>query len=58
MGLEGFVESTKDSLVLYQSFGIRIVDSFFLDPQTENPSEDWKALKKEVAPELTILSVV
>ena len=50
MELEAFVESTEDGLALYQAFGFKIVDSFFLDPQKVNPSSEWKSIKEKVAP--------
>ena len=50
MGLEAFVESSEDGRSLYEAFGFVVAEHFYLDVKTEEPSETWEALKKEIVP--------
>ena len=50
LNLESFVESTDDGCALYKAHGFVVVDHILLDPEVKRPSEEWKRLKKEVAP--------
>jgi hypothetical protein len=51
LGLEAFVESTKAGVPLYESAGFVVVDHFYLNPHTENPSYEWVQLKQQMFPE-------
>ncbi|MCJ1331547.1 hypothetical protein MMC10_008238 [Thelotrema lepadinum] len=50
-GLECFVESTDEGIALYKSQGFVIVDHYDFDPETENTSASYKALKEKLWPE-------
>jgi hypothetical protein len=50
-GLEAFVEATSSGRPLYESVGFVVVDHYYLDPQTESPSEEYVQVKKEIFPE-------
>ena len=50
LNLESFVESTDDGRALYEAYGFVLVDQILLDPETEEPTEKWTELKKEIAP--------
>lgn len=48
MQLEAFVESTEDGRALYEASGFTVVNAFYLDPQKEGASEEYKKVKNEI----------
>ena len=47
-GLDAFVEATEEGFPLYKAAEFILVDDFWADAQTENPSAEWKALREEL----------
>lgn len=50
MGLEAFLESTDDGMLLYAKHGFAVINEFNLNPVVSDPSNEWKRLQEEILP--------
>ncbi|KAL8825892.1 MAG: hypothetical protein Q9170_007618, partial [Blastenia crenularia] len=48
LGLEAFVEATKDGVPLYEKFGFRVVDGILLKGELEGMGEELRKLQEEL----------
>lgn len=50
LGLECFVEGTKEGKPCYERFGFKVVEENALHSEKEDPDEEWKTLEKALLP--------
>ena len=48
MGLDSFVEATDLGYDMYKAAGFFSVNEFWVDAQTDRPTEEWENLKKQL----------
>ena len=50
LGLECFVEATKEGIPCYEHFGFKIIEENTLRMEKEDPDEGWRTLEKKLLP--------
>lgn len=50
LGLECFVEATKEGKPCYERFGFKVVEENVLRSEKEDPDEEWKTLEEKLLP--------
>lgn len=50
LGLETYIEATKEGKPCYESFGFEVVDVNSFCPEIEHPSKEWKDLESKLLP--------
>lgn len=48
MGLDSFVEVTEAGYEMYKAAGFITVDDFWVDTETNQPTQEWKNLKEKL----------
>lgn len=50
LGLEAFLEATKEGKPCYESVGFKVVEKHDLHVEKKNPSEEWKEVEQKLLP--------
>ena len=50
LGLECFVEATKEGKPCYERFGFKVMDEKNLHVEKDDPNQEWKGLESQLLP--------
>ena len=50
LGLESFIEATKEGKPCYERFGFKVIDTNEFHVQKENPDKGWKEAESSLIP--------